>query len=60
MAENKGKPSGGVAETKKDAGRHGDIKRIGRIAGARKNQPSRSMGVRGVAGTESGRKRERS
>lgn len=41
MAENKGKPSGNVARTKKDVGRHGDIKEIGPQAGAKKKRLSK-------------------
>ncbi|MBA4147722.1 MAG: hypothetical protein H0X66_06370 [Verrucomicrobia bacterium] len=41
MAGNKGKPSGKVAETKKDPGKHGDLKEIGGQAGAKKKQLSK-------------------
>ncbi|MFN7140056.1 MAG: hypothetical protein ACK4UN_12045 [Limisphaerales bacterium] len=49
MAENKGKPSGSVAEDKKDVGKHGDIKEIGRTTGAEKKnlgkQPINASGT---------------
>ena len=57
MAENKGKPSGTVARNKKDAGKQGDIKEIGRTAGARKKKPSRSVGM--AVATGGGRPRSR-
>ena len=53
MAEYKGKPSGSVARTKKDVGKHSDVKEIGSISGARKKTLSRQAGVKAVAGTKS-------
>ena len=50
MSENKGKPSGSVAETKKDAGKQGDLKEIGAISGARKKTISKDAGIVGVTG----------
>jgi len=41
MAGNKGKPSGNVAENKKDVGKHGDIKEIGAQSGAKKKKLSK-------------------
>ena len=56
MAENKGKPSGSVAQTKKDAGKPGDIKEIGRTSGAKKKKLSSDAGIVGVAGGHPQRK----
>ena len=50
MAENKGKPSGKYADTKKDAGRQGDLKNKSPVAGAKKKALSPSAGVKSVAG----------
>jgi hypothetical protein len=50
MGENKGKPSGSVAQTKKDAGKQGDIKHIGETAGAKKKKLSDDAGLMAVAG----------
>lgn len=41
MGENKGKPSGKVADTKKDVGRQGDEKEVGPQAGAKKKHLSK-------------------
>lgn len=41
MGENKGKPSGKVAENKKDIGKQGDEKEIGGQAGAKKKELSK-------------------
>ncbi len=51
MAENKGKPSGKVAKNKKDAGRQGDLKEIGSIAGAKKKRTGAREGELAVTGT---------
>jgi hypothetical protein len=56
MAENKGKPSGSVAQTKKDAGKQGDIKEIGATAGAKKKSLSSRAGLMAVAGGHSRKK----
>jgi hypothetical protein len=56
MGENKGKPSGSVAQTKKDAGKPGDIKEIGRTSGAKKKKLSSDAGIVGVAGGHPQRK----
>lgn len=56
MAENKGKPSGAVARTKKDIGKHGDIKNIGSISGAKKKKLSSDSGIVAVAGGHPRRK----
>ena len=45
MAENKGKPSGKIAETKKEPGKHGDLKEIGAQAGAKKKGLSKKQPV---------------
>lgn len=58
MAEYKGKPSGKVARTKKDAGKQSDIKNTGSISGAKKKALSRSAGVVGVAGIQRQRKNQ--
>ena len=56
MAENKGKPSGTVARSKKRPGKQGDIKQIGKTAGARKKKPSKTVGTRAVTGVLTGKR----
>jgi hypothetical protein len=50
MGENKGKPSGAVAQSKKNAGKQGDIKNVGGTAGAKKKKLSDDAGLMAVAG----------
>ncbi|MDB6028243.1 MAG: hypothetical protein JWM68_4466 [Verrucomicrobiales bacterium] len=50
MSEYKGKPSGKVASNKKQPGKQGDLKELGRTAGARKKRLSSKAGEFAVAG----------
>jgi hypothetical protein len=53
MAENKGKPSGKVAENKKDIGKQSDTHPRGTIAGAWKKDTGKGMGTHAGGSSDS-------